>query len=139
MGLVLSAAPMGEFGETFVLDMGEPVRIVDLVRRYAEQLRVPDVEIRFTGLRPGEKLHETLFSGLEVPLPTVNPAISATRPGRLADGFASSLDLLYANAANGDDDLVRARLGDLVPEYHYAGDQTAASAMALASPYADEF
>jgi FlaA1/EpsC-like NDP-sugar epimerase len=139
VGLVLSAAPMGEFGETFVLDMGEPVRIVDLVRRYAEQLRVPDVQIRFTGLRPGEKLHETLFSGLEEPLPTVNSAISATRPGRLPDSFASSLDLLYANAANGDDDLVRARLGDLVPEYHYANEPATALAMALATPYADEF
>src|ERR1019366_6922560 len=61
VGLVLSAAPMAEYGETFVLDMGEPVRIVDLVRRYAEQLHVPDVQIRYTGLRPGEKLHETLF------------------------------------------------------------------------------
>jgi FlaA1/EpsC-like NDP-sugar epimerase len=139
VGLVLSAAPMGEFGETFVLDMGEPVRIVDLVRRYAEQLRVPDVEIRFTGLRPGEKLHETLFGELEEPLPTVNPAISATRPGRLPDGFDGSLDLLYANAANGDDGLVRVRLGDLVPEYHNADGQAATAAMALASPYADEF
>ena len=74
VGLVLSAAPMGEFGETFVLDMGEPVRIVNLVRRYAEQLRVPDVQIHFTGLRPGEKLHETLFDELEQRLPTVNPA-----------------------------------------------------------------
>jgi FlaA1/EpsC-like NDP-sugar epimerase len=139
VGLVLSAAPMGEFGETFVLDMGEPVRIVDLVRRYAEQLRVPDVEIRFTGLRPGEKLHETLFGELEEPLPTVNPAISATRPGRLPDGFDGSLDLLYANAANGDDGLVRVRLGDLVPEYHNADSQAATAAMALASPYPDEF
>jgi FlaA1/EpsC-like NDP-sugar epimerase len=139
VGLVLSAAPMGEFGETFVLDMGEPVRIVDLVRRYAEQLRVPDVEIRFTGLRPGEKLHETLFGELEEPLPTVNPAISATRPGRLPDGFDGSLDLLYANAANGDDGLVRVRLGDLVPEYLNADSQAATAAMALASPYPDEF
>lgn len=139
VGLVLSAAPMGEFGETFVLDMGEPVRIVDLVRRYAEQLRVPDVEIRFTGLRPGEKLHETLFSGLEEPLPTVNPAISAARPARLPDGFAGSLALLYANAAGGDDELVRMRLGDLVPEYRPPESRTAAAAMALASPYPDEF
>jgi FlaA1/EpsC-like NDP-sugar epimerase len=139
VGLVLAAAPMGEFGETFVLDMGEPVRIVDLIRRYAEQLRVPDVEIRFTGLRPGEKLHETLFSEFEEPLPTVNPAISATRPGRLSDGFASSLDLLYANAANGDDELVRTQLGDLVPEYRRSECPAAAAAMALASPYPDEF
>ena len=137
VGLVLSAAPMGEFGETFVLDMGEPVRIVDLVRRYAEQLRVPDVQINFTGLRPGEKLHETLFGELEQRLPTVNPAISATRPGRVADNFDDSLKLLYAAAADGDDEQVRALLGDLVQEYHPAEDLT--SAMAMASPYPDEF
>jgi FlaA1/EpsC-like NDP-sugar epimerase len=137
VGLVLSAAPMGEFGETFVLDMGEPVRIVDLVRRYAEQLRVPDVQINFTGLRPGEKLHETLFGELEQRLPTVNPAISATRPGRLTDNFDDSLKLLYAAAADGDDEQVRALLGDLVQEYHPAQDLT--SAMAMASPYPDEF
>jgi FlaA1/EpsC-like NDP-sugar epimerase len=139
VGLVLSAAPMGEFGETFVLDMGEPVRIVDLIRRYAEQLRVPDVEMRFTGLRPGEKLHETLFGELEEQLSTVNPAISAARPGRLPADFASSLELLYANAVSGDDELVRLRLGDLVPDYHQATEATAATAMALASPYPDEF
>jgi FlaA1/EpsC-like NDP-sugar epimerase len=139
VGLVLSAAPMGEFGETFVLDMGEPVRIVDLVQRYAEQLQVPDVEIRFTGLRPGEKLHERLFSQLEEPLPTVNPSISATRPGRLPDGFASSLDQLYANAASGDDELVRLQLGDLVPEYRQPADLPVAGPLALASPYPDEF
>ncbi len=143
VGLVLSAAPMGEFGETFVLDMGEPVRIVDLVRRYAEQLRVPDVQIRFTGLRPGEKLHETLFGELEQRLPTVNPAISAARPGRLPDDFADTLKLLYAAAADGDDDLVRSLLGDLVQEYHPAPDlataTATATAMAMASPYPDEF
>jgi FlaA1/EpsC-like NDP-sugar epimerase len=135
VGLVLSAAPMGEFGETFVLDMGEPVRIVDLVRRYAEQLRIPDVQIRFTGLRPGEKLHETLFGDLEKQLPTVNPAISAARPGRLPDNFAADLERLYAAAADGDDDLVRSLLGDLVPEYHPAQSMVPA----MASPYPDEF
>jgi FlaA1/EpsC-like NDP-sugar epimerase len=128
---------MGEFGETFVLDMGEPVRIVDLVRRYAELLRVPDVEIRFTGLRPGEKLHETLFGELEERLPTVDPAISATRPRRLPDDFASSLGLLYAAAANGEDERVRIQLGDLVPEYRPAEYRAAATATAI--PYPDEF
>jgi FlaA1/EpsC-like NDP-sugar epimerase len=128
---------MGEFGETFVLDMGEPVRIVDLVRRYAEQLRVPDVQIHFTGLRPGEKLHETLFGEREQRLPTVHPAISATRPGRLPHDFASSLQLLYAAAADGEDEQVRTLLGDLVEEYHPAQDL--ATALATASPYPDEF
>jgi FlaA1/EpsC-like NDP-sugar epimerase len=141
VGLVLSATPMGEFGETFVLDMGEPVRIVDLVRRYAEQLRVPDVQIHFTGLRPGEKLHETLFDKLEQRLPTVNPAITAARHRRLPDGFASSLQRLCAAAADGDNAQVRALLGELVPAYHPAPEpETAtATALAMASPYADEF
>src|ERR1700730_1598448 len=130
VGLVLSAAPMGEFGETFVLDMGEPVRIVDLVRRYAEQLRVPDVQIHFTGLRPGEKLHETLFDELEQRLPTVNPAITAARHRRLPDGFASSLQRLCAAAADGDDAQVRALLDELVPAYHPAPEPATATAAA---------
>jgi FlaA1/EpsC-like NDP-sugar epimerase len=121
--------------------MGEPVRIVDLVRRYAELLRVPDVQIEFTGLRPGEKLHETLFGELEQRLPTVNRAISATRPGRLPDNFTGSLDKLYAAAEDGDDELVRTMLGDLVQEYHPVQGlaTTTAMAMAMASPYPDEF
>jgi FlaA1/EpsC-like NDP-sugar epimerase len=136
VGLVLSAAPMAESGETFVLDMGEPVRIVDLVRRYAEQLRVPDVQIRFTGLRPGEKLHERLFSEKEKRLPTANPAIWATRPQRLPDDFARLLGRLYAAAADGNDDLVRTLLSDLVPDYTPAPQD---ADLALASPYPDEF
>jgi FlaA1/EpsC-like NDP-sugar epimerase len=135
VGLVLSAATMAEFGETFVLDMGEPVRIVDLVRRYAEQLGLPDVQIRFTGLRPGEKLHETLFGQHEERLPTVNPAISATRPEPLPDSFAGSLDKLYAAAADADDELVRTLLGELVPEYRPARGM----ATAVTGPYPDEF
>jgi len=138
VGLVLSAAPMAEFGETFVLDMGEPVRIVDLVRRYAEHLRVPDVQIHFTGLRPGEKLHEQLFSADEECLPTVSPAIWATRPHRLPDDFAASLDKLRVAAADGDDTMVRALLAGIVPGYHparYERDR----GLAAASPYPDEF
>jgi FlaA1/EpsC-like NDP-sugar epimerase len=139
VGLVLSAAPMGEYGETFVLDMGEPVRIVDLVHRYAEQLHVPDVQIRFTGLRPGEKLHETLFGESEVRLPTVNPAIWATRPSRLPDDFSGRLDKLYTVAADGEEDQVRSMLEDLMPDYTPAPATPAELAAALATPYPDEF
>jgi FlaA1/EpsC-like NDP-sugar epimerase len=136
VGLVLSAAPMGEYGETFVLDMGDPVRIVDLVRRYAAQLRVPDVQIRFTGLRPGEKLHELLFSGCEERLPTVSPGIWAARPMAIPDDFAASLEKLYAAAADGNDSLVRTLLASMVPDYHPAGPCDGA---ADPSPYPDEF
>jgi FlaA1/EpsC-like NDP-sugar epimerase len=140
VGLVLSAVPMAEYGETFVLDMGEPVRIVDLVRRYARHLRVPDVPIRFTGLRPGEKLHERLFSEFEERLPTVSPAIWATRPQRLPDDFTATLDKLYGAAADGNDSLVRTLLASIVPDYHPAPqDPDEQDEDAADSPYPDEF
>lgn len=139
VGLVLSAAPMAEYGETFVLDMGEPVRIVDLVRRYAEELGIPDVEIRFTGLRPGEKLHETLFAGNEEQLPTVNPSVWATRPARLAGDFGSQLSALLAAAAEGDDERARVMLAELVPEYAPTVATDGELAAATASPYPDGF
>ena len=136
VGLVLSAAPMGEYGETFVLDMGEPVRIVDLVRRYAERVGIPDVQIRFTGLRPGEKLHERLFSESEERLPTVSPGIWATRPQRIPDDFGSYLDKLYAAAADGNDGLVRTLLASIVPEYRAVPPGASPE---ILSPYPDEF
>ena len=139
VGLVLSAAPMAEGGETFVLDMGEPVRIVDLARRYAEQLHVSDLQIRYTGLRPGEKLHETLFAESEERLPTVNPAISATRPSRLPDDFSGRLDKLYSAAADGLDDQVRGMLEDLMPDYTASSATPAELALASQTKYADEF
>jgi FlaA1/EpsC-like NDP-sugar epimerase len=139
VGLVLSAAPMAEYGETFVLDMGEPVRIVDLVQRYAGQLGIPDVQIRFTGLRPGEKLHETLFSGNEERLPTINPSIWATRPCRLPADFASQLEGLLTVAADGDDELARARLAELVLDYAPAPATDHELAAAIACPYPDGF
>jgi FlaA1/EpsC-like NDP-sugar epimerase len=139
VGLVLSAAPMAEYGETFVLDMGEPVRIVDLVKRYAEQLHVPEVELRYTGLRPGEKLHEALFGDFEARLPTVDPAIWATRPVRLPDNFTCRLEKLYAAAAMGEDEVVRAQLQDLMPEYSPAPSSAEELRFALATPYPDEF
>ena len=81
VGLVLQASVLGaseavEDGGIFVLDMGAPVKIVDLARqmiRLAGLRPDQDVEIRFTGLRPGEKLYEELFHGREPPEPTGHP------------------------------------------------------------------
>ncbi len=75
--LVLGAAAMGVTGTTYVLDMGEPVKIVDLAN---DLIRLSgydpnSVEITFTGLRPGERLHETLFYDAETAEPTVDPRI----------------------------------------------------------------
>jgi FlaA1/EpsC-like NDP-sugar epimerase len=139
VGLVLSAAVMAEYGETFVLDMGEPVKIVDLVQRYADHLHIPDVQIRYTGLRPGEKLHESLFSEHEERLPTVDPGIWATRPTRLPPDFACRIEKVYAAAADGDDAQVRQMLAELMPNYTPAVADDAELAAAAKTRYLDEF
>jgi FlaA1/EpsC-like NDP-sugar epimerase len=72
--LVLYSAAIGESGEAMVLDMGEPVRIADLARQLASQAPEP-VEITFTGLRPGEKLHEDLFNDGEGQIRSSHPLI----------------------------------------------------------------
>src|SRR5690606_8964923 len=74
-GLVLEAARLADAGETFVLDMGAPVKIIDLVHSFAELIHHSDVQIRITGMRPGEKLNETLFSQHERPVLTEHPRI----------------------------------------------------------------
>ena len=73
LGLVLEAGAMAEAGETFILDMGQPVRIVSLVLAYAAHLGIADPEIRFTGLRPGEKTGVTPCKDPD--LPVENPVV----------------------------------------------------------------
>jgi FlaA1/EpsC-like NDP-sugar epimerase len=120
VGLVIEAASMAEAGETFVLDMGEPVRIVDLVHSYAAQMHVKaeNVEIRFTGLRPGEKLYEDLFSKNEERIATTHPKISATAPRPLSPNFADRLDaLIFAAGANRPPHEIKRYLAYVLPEY----------------------
>jgi FlaA1/EpsC-like NDP-sugar epimerase len=73
--LVLQAAAIGSSGEVLVLDMGDPVKIVDVARQMAAQSPRP-IEIVFTGLRPGEKLHEDLFGREEIARKGPHPMIS---------------------------------------------------------------
>lgn len=77
--LVVQAGALGETGEVMVLEMGEPVKILDVARRMITLSGVADVEIVFTGLRPGEKLHEALFGDDEDPRPTSHPMIRCVR------------------------------------------------------------
>src|SRR6185436_11234562 len=80
--LVLNASALGEGGEIFLLDMGEPVRILDLATAMIRLSGVEahdDIEVRFTGLRPGEKLYEELITDSEVAAPTSHPKIFKLR------------------------------------------------------------
>jgi FlaA1/EpsC-like NDP-sugar epimerase len=134
-GLVLEAARLADQGEIFVLDMGEPVRIVDIVHSFAHLLHRSDVQIRFTGMRPGEKLNETLFSELERPVRTEHPRIFRTEVAAPARGFNHLLRTLYHAAENNNRDAVRAHLRALLPEYR----PVVPTVPALAAPYPDDY
>ena len=124
--LVLQASVMGieereTAGDIFVLDMGKPVRIVDLaeqVIRLAGKRPYEDIDIIFTGLRPGEKLHEELFHDTEETQPTTNSAILlAPRRNAELKKLSLSIDELTAIARTADDESCRRILKRIVPEY----------------------
>jgi len=138
--LVLQASALGtespreEAGSIYVLDMGEPVKIVDLARQMIRLSGLrPDreVEIRFTGLRPGEKLHEELFHGGEALMPTSHPGLRLAAP-RTADAelLSRSFDELAALVDQGDSDKALRLLRQLVPEFR--GDSPADQRSAVA-------
>jgi FlaA1/EpsC-like NDP-sugar epimerase len=123
--LVLQAGAMGDGGEIYVLDMGEPVKIVDLARDLItlSGLRPgEDIEIKFNGIRPGEKLFEQLTTDAEHADKTKHPKIFI---GRVASpGWSEAvrgIDNLLALVDGGNPDRIRLALHGLVPEYSGAG------------------
>jgi FlaA1/EpsC-like NDP-sugar epimerase len=123
--LVLQASAMGKGGEIFVLDMGEPVKIVDLARNMARLSgKTPgvDIEIRFTGLRPGEKLYEELTAAGEDFQPTHHNKIKIYRGQRLARGrLREWMEQVRGAIARRDEAQLLGLLKDLVPEYQPSG------------------
>lgn len=118
--LVLQAGALGQGGEVFVLNMGEPIKVADLA---ADLIRLSghdtaDIEIRFTGTRPGEKLYEEMFFSAENATPTEHPKVLKARNASLAAGVPDRVDRLIAAAEEGwsDDDLKKL-LQELVPDF----------------------
>ena len=121
--LVVQAGAIGEGGQVFVLDMGEPVKIVDLARDLIRMSgHTPEeIPITFSGLRPGEKLYEELLADADATLPTrfARLRIARLAPSEDAVDVQTLLDWVGAHHA-ADDAEVRARLAGVVPEYRPA-------------------
>jgi FlaA1/EpsC-like NDP-sugar epimerase len=118
--LVLQAGALGRGGEVFVLDMGEPVKIVDLA---ADLVRLSglelgsDIELRFSGVRPGEKLHEEVFFSGENVIATEHPKVLRAKNGALQPGIALEISRLLDAAELGASDAdLRQRIISLIPE-----------------------
>jgi FlaA1/EpsC-like NDP-sugar epimerase len=120
--LVLQAGALGRGGEVFLLDMGEPIRIVDIATdliRLSGLTVGTDIEIRFTGMRPGEKLYEEMFFSAENVLTTDHPKVLRARNGILPEGIMRRIESLV-NAAESEhpDEELRQLLRSLVPDFH---------------------
>jgi FlaA1/EpsC-like NDP-sugar epimerase len=133
--LVMQAGAVAQGGEIFVLDMGQPIRILDLacelIRRNG--LRVDDdIQIQFSGVRPGEKLYEELSADNEQTRPTSHPKISVWQlPPADANEVERGLEIL-ARATSGSTANAIAALAQCVPEYRPQGKR------AIAAPVADD-
>ncbi|MGN6397861.1 MAG: nucleoside-diphosphate sugar epimerase/dehydratase [Mucilaginibacter sp.] len=119
--LVLEAAVMGNGGEIFLFDMGEPVKIADLAAnmvRLAGHIPGEDIKIVFTGLRPGEKLYEELLNKEEEIIPTYNKdiKISKTIPNCYAEVNSTINELMELNMDN-NTDLVVLKMKSIVPDF----------------------
>ncbi|WP_395783114.1 polysaccharide biosynthesis protein [Aquirufa sp.] len=119
--LVLEAATMGEGGEVFVFDMGESVKIVNLAKKMItlSGLRVDrDIEIKYTGLRPGEKLYEELLNNDENSLPTHHPKILVAKVNTPTYAFMEIqvAEMIQLLADGGNNELV-AKIKQVIPEY----------------------
>jgi FlaA1/EpsC-like NDP-sugar epimerase len=120
--LVIEAAALGGSGAMYVLDMGAPIRIVDLARSVLEACGAPpDMPIEFIGLRPGEKLDEELVGIDEVTQPTALRHIAEIRSRKpVPETFAEDLMRLEALAFVGTADELIAQLRVIVPEFSAA-------------------
>ena len=125
--LVLEAGVMGNGGEIFIFDMGNPVKIVSLARKMiklAGFIPEVDIKIEYTGLRPGEKLYEELLNNKEKNIETHNPKIMiATVQEYGFDEITAQIDELIDISSNSKDFLTVAQMKKIVPEFKSKNSQ----------------
>src|SRR5713226_397518 len=114
---------VGNHGDVLVLDMGEPVYILDLAKTLIRLSgkSEDEIEIEFTGLRPGEKLYEELFYSREQPLPTASRKIKRTQSTLMSwPVLRSHLSELSSLAAHDSEVSIREKVKEIIPDYQYA-------------------
>ena len=118
--LVLEAGSMGEGGEIFVFDMGESVKIIDLAKKMIKLSGLEigkDIEIKITGLRPGEKLYEELLAAEENTLPTHHPQILKAKIRSEKADVILQIDQLIGLFERQQNDNIVSKMKQIVPEY----------------------
>lgn len=116
--LVLEAGTMGKGGEIFVFDMGSPVRIADLAQRMIDLSGAKNIEIKYTGLRDGEKLYEEVLNDAEQTKPTVHPKIKVAAVREYPYELAlRNEEELYELSFHYDDMAIVKKMKEIVPEY----------------------
>ena len=116
--LVLEAGTMGEGGEIFVFDMGAPVKIADLAKRMIKLSGAKNIEIKYTGLRDGEKLYEEVLNDQEITIPTHHEKIKVAKVREYNfDEVKQQIDRLISDSYLYDDMATVAGMKKIVPEY----------------------
>jgi FlaA1/EpsC-like NDP-sugar epimerase len=119
--LVLEAGAMGNGGEIFIFDMGEPVKILDLAKKMIKLSGLTlgkDIQINFTGLRPGEKLYEELLNNSENTIPTYHPKIMIAKvPDLIPENVIPKINKLIETLPEHNNFKVVSLMKDIVPEF----------------------
>ena len=116
--LVLQAGTMGSGGEIYVFDMGEPVKIVDLAKRMIALSGAKNIEIKFSGLRDGEKLYEEVLNDAEMTKPTSHPKIKVAAVREYPYDLARQNEMeLHALSLSFDDMAIVKKMKEIVPEF----------------------
>ncbi|MGA3211869.1 MAG: nucleoside-diphosphate sugar epimerase/dehydratase, partial [Terriglobales bacterium] len=129
--LVLQAATLGSNGDIYMLDMGDPIKITTLARRLIEMSGLrpgQDIEIRFVGKRPGEKLHEQLWYDTSKVVATSFPHVLSMRSQASLENFESHLDALELAALSHNDELARQTIKEMPINYSEHNAAAAVSA-----------